>query len=219
MKNSAGGRGRFITLEGGEGGGKSTQIRHLLPWLKEQGIDALATREPGGSPGAERIRELLVTGHADRWTPLTEVLLHYAARQDHIRAVIEPTLAAGRWVVCDRFFDSTLAYQGYGHGVALDFIETLSRQIVGDSYRPDVTVILDLPPAEGLRRSHARDNAERRYESMPIDFHERLRRGFLTIAEREPKRCVVIDASQAIDEVQSAIRLAIGKRLAVTAHG
>ena len=215
MTKSAGGRGRFITLAGGEGGGKSTQCRRLLPWLKEQGIDALATREPGGSPGAERIRELLVTGSADRWTPLTEVLLHYAARQDHICAVIEPALAAGQWVVCDRFFDSTLAYQGYGHRVPLNFIETLRQQIVCDIYQPDITVILDLPAAEGLSRSHARDNTERRYESMPVEFHERLRRGFQEIAKREPKRCVVVDANQPIDEVQAAIRLAISKRLAV----
>jgi dTMP kinase len=215
MTASAGRRGRFITLEGGEGGGKSTQCKLLLPWLRERKIDALATREPGGSPGAERIRELLVTGAADRWTPLTEVLLHYAARQDHIQCVIEPALAAGRWVICDRFFDSTLAYQGYGHGVPLDFIERLCQQIVGEAYRPDLTAVLDLPAADGLLRSHARDNTERRYESMPVEFHERLRRGFQEIAEREPKRCVIIDARQSIDDVQAAIRLAIGKRLAV----
>jgi len=215
MTAGAGGRGRFITLEGGEGGGKSTQCILLIPWLRERGIDALATREPGGSPGAERIRELLVTGTADRWTPLTEVMLHYAARQDHVQRVIEPALAAGRWVVCDRFFDSTLAYQGYGHGVPLHFIETLRRQIVGETHRPDLTVILDLPAAEGLRRSHSRENSERRYESMPLDFHECLRRGFQEIAERERKRCVLIDARQSIDEVQAAIRLAISKRLAV----
>jgi len=163
MIASAGGRGRFITLEGGEGGGKSTQCKLLLPWLRERGIDALATREPGGSPGAEKVRELLVTGTADRWTPLTEVLLHYAARQDHIQRVIEPALAAGRWVICDRFFDSTLAYQGYGHGVPLDFIERLRQQIVGETYRPDLTAILDLPAADGLLRSHARHNTGRRY--------------------------------------------------------
>jgi dTMP kinase len=217
MTMDAGGRGRLITLEGGEGGGKSTQSRQLLIWLKAQGVDAMATREPGGSPGGERIRELLVTGIADRWTPLTEVLLHYAARQDHIRTIIEPALSAGRWVVCDRFFDSTLAYQGYGHGVPLNFIEALRQQIVGDTYLPDLTLILDLPAEEGLRRSHARDNRERRYESMPIDFHERLRRGFQEIAKREPKRCIVIDASRTVDEVQAAIRLAIGKHLAVAA--
>ena len=135
MASNAGGRGRFITFEGGEGGGKSTQSKLLLPWLSERGVHAVATREPGGSPGAERIRELLVTGDAGRWTPMTEVLLHYAARQDHIQRIIEPALAAGRWVVCDRFFDSTLAYQGYGHGVALDFIETLRN---ADCWRANI---------------------------------------------------------------------------------
>lgn len=212
MTARAGGRGRLITLEGGEGGGKSTQCKLLIPWLREQGIDALATREPGGSPGAERIRELLVTGAADRWAPLTETLLHYAARQDHIQRVIEPALVSGSWVVCDRFFDSTLAYQGYGHGVPLHLIETLQQQIVGESHRPDLTVILDLPAAEGLRRSHSRDSNERRYESMPVEFHERLRRGFREIAEREPQRCAMIDAEQGVDAVQQTIRQLIGKR-------
>jgi len=212
MTASAGGRGRFVTFEGGEGGGKSTQCKLLLPWLRERRIDVVATREPGGSPGAERIRELLVTGAADRWTPLTEVLLHFAARQDHIQRVIEPALAAGQWVICDRFFDSTLAYQGYGHGVALNFIETLRQQIIGETHRPDLTVILDLPAAEGLRRSQSRENSERRYESMPVEFHERLRRGFQEIAAREPQRCTLVDAQQRVDVVQEAIRQLIGKR-------
>lgn len=212
MTASVGGRGRFITLEGGEGGGKSTQCKRLLPWLREREIDALATREPGGSPGAEKIRDLLVTGAADRWTPLTEVLLHYAARHDHIQRVIEPALAAGRWVVCDRFFDSTLAYQGYGHGVPLHFIETLRQLVVGDAHLPALSIILDLPAEEGLRRSHSRDNSERRYESMPVEFHERLRRGFQEIARQEAQRCVIVDAQQEIDAVQQTIRQLIGNR-------
>jgi dTMP kinase len=217
MVSNAGGRGRFITFEGGEGGGKSTQSKLLLPWLREQGVDAMATREPGGSPGAERIRELLVTGTTDRWTPTTEVLLHYAARQDHIKQTIEPALASGRWVICDRFFDSTLAYQGYGHGVALDFIETLRSAVVGDRYGPDLTLILDLPAAEGLQRSQSRVNTERRYESMPIEFHQRLRDGFQAIARQEPERCRIIDARQGIDAVQNQIRAVISKRFELAA--
>jgi len=217
MTSNAGGRGRFITFEGGEGGGKSTQSKLLLPWLSERGIAAVATREPGGSPGAERIRELLVTGNVDRWTPMTEVLLHYAARQDHIRLTIEPALAAGRWVVCDRFFDSTLAYQGYGHGVALDFIETLRKAVAGDRHKPDLTLILDLPAAEGINRSQSRANTERRYESMPIQFHERLREGFQAIARQEPDRCRIVDARQNVEAVQSQIRSVISEHFKLVA--
>lgn len=217
MVSNAGGRGRFISFEGGEGGGKSTQSKLLLPWLSEQGVLAVATREPGGSPGAERIRELLVTGDAGRWTPMTEVLLHYAARQDHIQGIIEPALTAGRWVVCDRFFDSTTAYQGYGHGVALGFIETLRNEIVGPEHRPDLTLILDLPADEGLRRSQSRANLERRYESMPLEFHQRLREGFLAIAGQEPERCRIIDAMQGIEAVQDQIRAVIARRFGLAA--
>jgi dTMP kinase len=217
MVSNAGGRGRFISFEGGEGGGKSTQSKLLLPWLSERGVAAVATREPGGSPGAERIRELLVTGDAGRWTPMTEVLLHYAARQDHIQGIIEPALTAGRWVVCDRFFDSTTAYQGYGHGVALGFIETLRNKIVGTEHRPDLTLILDLPADQGLRRSQSRANLERRYESMPIEFHQRLREGFLAIARLEPERCRIIDAMQGIEAVQDRIRAVIAQRFGLAA--
>jgi dTMP kinase len=217
MGSDAGGRGRFITFEGGEGGGKSTQSKLLLPWLSERGVTAIATREPGGSPGAERIRELLVTGESDRWTPLGETLLHYAAREDHIRRVIEPALAAGRWVVCDRFFDSTAAYQGYGHGVALDFIESLRSRIVGSVHRPDLTIILDLPAEEGLKRSGNRANTERRYESMPFAFHERLRQGFQAIARLEPDRCHVIDARQNIEAIQSEIRRLLATKFKLAA--
>ncbi len=212
MVSNAGGRGRFITFEGGEGGGKSTQSKLLLPWLSERGVHAVATREPGGSPGAERIRELLVTGDASRWTPMTEVLLHYAARQEHIHRVIKPALTAGRWVICDRFFDLTTAYQGYGHGVALDFIETLRNRIVGAEHRPDLTLILDLPADEGIRRSQSRANTERRYELMPIEFHQQLRQGFQAIAGQEPERCRIIDALQGIDKVQNQIRTVISER-------
>src|SRR4029450_7378423 len=195
MASSA--RGRFITLEGGEGAGKSTQIKLLAAWLRTRGIDAVEPPAPGGAPGAERIRELLVKGDADRWTPTAETLLHYAARADHLDRTIRPALAAGRWGICDRFADSTTAYQGYGHGVPLDVIESLFKAVVGDT-APDLTLILDLPVEQGLQRAAARAGHENRYEQMAVDFHDRLRNGFLTIARQNPQRCALVDASRAV---------------------
>ncbi|MCI0684794.1 MAG: dTMP kinase [Gemmataceae bacterium] len=206
-----GSRGRFITLEGGEGAGKSTQVNLLVSWLHDRAIDVIQTREPGGAAGAERIRELLVQGAADRWTPLSETLLHYAARADHLDRVIRPGLASGKWIVCDRFADSTAAYQGYGHGISLEFIGSLFTAVVADA-APDLTLMLDLPVADGLRRAAQRAGHENRYEQMTIDFHERLRAGFLTIARGAPKRCAVIDASRGVDEVQAAIRAEVQRR-------
>ena len=205
-------QGYFITFEGGEGGGKSTQVRLLAGWLREQGQDVVQTREPGGSAGAERIRDLLVRGDADRWTPLGETLLHYAARAEHLERTIRPALAAGRTVISDRFADSTTAYQGYGHGVDLAFIAQLSRTIVNRN-TPDLTLILDLPVEEGLRRAGARAGAETRYEQMDADFHRRIREGFLTIARQEPSRCAIIDAASDIGAVQTAIRAVVHDRL------
>lgn len=207
-------RGRFITLEGGEGAGKSTQIKLLAAWLRERGIDVLQTREPGGATGAERIRELLVKGDADRWTPIAETLLHYAARADHLERRIRPALTAGRWVICDRFADSTAAYQGYGHGVPFDVIDSLFKAVVGDT-APDLTLILDLPVEQGLQRAAARLGQENRYEQMAIEFHSRLRDGFLTIARQNPQRCAVIDASRGVDAIQSDIQAEIRRRLAL----
>lgn len=204
-------RGRFITLEGGEGTGKSTQVTLLVPWLRERAVDVIQTREPGGATGAERIREMLVKGEADRWTPLAETLLHYAARADHLDRTIRPALASGRWVICDRFADSTAAYQGYGHGVSLAFIGSLFAAVVGDT-TPDLTLILDLPVADGLRRAGQRAGQENRYEQMTIDFHEGLRAGFLAIARSDPDRCTVIDASRSVDDVQTNIRAEVQRR-------
>ena len=162
-------RGRFITLEGGEGAGKSTQIKLLAAWLRERGIDVVQTREPGGAPGAERIRELLVKGDADRWTPIAETLLHFAARADHLERTIRPALAAGRWVICDRFADSTTAYQGYGHGVPLDVHRLPVRRRSSATRRPISPLILDLPVEQGLQRAAARAGHENRYEQMAVD--------------------------------------------------
>jgi dTMP kinase len=213
-------RGRFITLEGGEGAGKSTQLKLLAAWLRTRGIDAVETREPGGAAGAERIRELLVKGDLDRWTPIAETLLHYAARADHLDRTIRPTLAADRWVICDRFADSTTAYQGYGHGVPLDVIDSLFNAVVGDT-APDLTLILDLPVEQGLQRAAARSGHENRYEQMAVDFHARLRNGFLTIARQNPQRCTLIDANRAVDAIQSDIQAEVLRRLGfgMTADG
>jgi dTMP kinase len=184
---------RFITLEGGEGAGKSTQARRLATALRGAGLDIVETREPGGSPGAEEIRRLLTAGEPARWSPMAETLLHFAARADHVRRTIRPALAAGRWVCCDRFADSTMAYQGYGHGIDRDFIARLAVAVLGD-LRPDLTLIFDLPVEQGLARAAARSGHEDRYEKMDRSFHEALRRGFLDIAGQDPQRCVVIDA-------------------------
>lgn len=204
-------RGRFITLEGGEGAGKSTQVRRLVGTLEKAGIEAVATREPGGSTGAEQIRQLLVDGSVERWDAMAEALLHCAARRDHLVQTLKPALESGRWVVSDRFADSTVAYQGYGHGLGADTIRTLNRLAVGD-FAPDLTVIIDLPVEEGLKRAGER-GGHARYESMSRDFHERLRQGFLEIAKEEPQRCVVVDGTAAIEDVERAIRSAVATRL------
>jgi len=206
--------GRFITLEGGEGGGKSTQARRLAEILEREIRELLLTREPGGSPGAEQIRGLLVDGEVHRWDAVTETLLHFAARRDHLVNTIQPALARGAWVISDRFADSTMAYQGYGHGVDRDAIADLYRICVG-SLKPDLTLILDLPVQAGLARAAGRGGGEDRYERMDVAFHERLRQGFLEIARQEPARCVVIDAARCEDEVHAQIIAAVRQRMAL----
>lgn len=206
-------KGRFITLEGGEGGGKSTQVFRLADRLRRAGLQVVATREPGGAEGAEIIRKLLVSGDPGRWDAMTELLLHFAARRDHLRRTIWPALERGHWVVCDRFADSTMAYQGYGQGLGRTPVDTVYRLVVGD-FKPDLTLILDLPAADGLGRADTR-GGENRYERMDLAFHERLRQGFLEIARGEPERCVVIDASRPIDTVAEAIAAAVRSRLSV----
>ena len=209
------GRGRFITLEGGEGAGKTTQVALLQAALRGAGIDALATREPGGAPGAEAIRPLLVQGVPGRWDALGEALLHYAARRDHLVTTVRPALQAGTWVICDRFADSTMAYQGFGLGLGAEPIAALDHMVVGDT-RPDLTLILDLPVTAGLRRAAARHGDAQRYERMDLDFHRRVRQGFLEIARDDPGRCLVIDAAGGIEATHAAVRDAAGERLQVT---
>lgn len=206
-------QGRFITIEGGEGAGKSTQVARLCEHLRGRGIDAVATREPGGPPGAEEIRKLLTTGAVGRWSPWAEALLHFAARHEHLAATVMPALKAGRWVVSDRFADSTTAYQGYGHGLGAGPMAELYRLVVGD-FAPDLTLVLDLPVAVGLARAHARRHDENRYESMDVAFHERVRAGFLAVAAATPERSVVIEASAPADAVARAIAETVDRQLA-----
>ena len=204
--------GCFITMEGGEGSGKSTQCRLLGDALARNGRKVVRTREPGGSPGAEEIRRLLVDGDVDRWDAMSETLLLLAARRNHVGHVIRPALQRGDWVVCDRFSDSTVAYQGYGHGLDRAMLQDLSARVL-DEFAPDATLILDIPVDVGLARAASRDGGEDRYERMDRAFHERLRQGFLEIARHEPDRCIMIDASADMAAVQAAIAGAIAARL------
>ena len=211
-------QGRFITLEGGEGAGKSTQISRLAGELESAGVDVVRTREPGGSTGAEHIRALLVEGDVGRWQPMSEALLHFAARADHVAKVIRPALEAGKWVLCDRFADSTMAYQGYGHGLGPVVIHDLYQLVLGD-FHPDLTIVLDLDVTIGLGRAAERAKeltaGEDRYERMDIAFHQRLRDGFLAIAKAEPERCAVIDASLEAGDVFATLREVVSERLGV----
>jgi dTMP kinase len=197
-------KGKFITFEGGEGAGKSTQVGLLATALRGAGHRVLETREPGGSTGAEQIRELLVHGEVSRWDAMTEALLHFAARREHLVHAVLPALEAGTWVLSDRFADSTMAYQGYGHDLGPGAIETLYGLVVGE-FRPNLTLILDLPIEQGLRRAEQRREGGDRYERMDGGFHERLRQGFLEIARGDPARCVVIDARGTVEQVHAAV--------------
>ena len=203
--------GRFISLEGGEGTGKSTQIRRLKAALEEKGVQVLATREPGGSPGAEQIRKLMVEGEPGRWDAITETLLAYAARADHVRVTIGPALLQGTWVISDRFSDSTFAYQGAGQGLDRETIRRIDSAVL-DDFAPDLTLILDLDTKLGLQRALSRGGAENRFEKFGADFHDRLRQSFLDIARRNPDRCRVIDAGGTEDQVAEAIWAAVSRR-------
>jgi dTMP kinase len=197
--------GLFITFEGGEGAGKSTQIKRLAAHLKAQGRDVLFTREPGGTPSAEQVRALLVNGDASMWSSTAEALLNYAARDAHLRHIIRPALLRDQTVLCDRFMDSTRAYQGVAGDCPMSLIDTLEEQVVGAT-RPDLTLIFDLDPALGLARAKQRGaGIEDRYERKGLKFHEALRMGFLDIAKRQPERCGVLDASQEPDDVWTSL--------------
>jgi dTMP kinase len=207
-------RGRFITFEGGEGVGKSTQLRVLSESLQRADIPVLETREPGGSVGAEEIRNLLVTGETGRWDAASEALLHFAARRDHVEKSIKPVLDGDIWVLCDRFADSTMAYQGHGHGLGREKVEAVQWLAIG-RFMPDLTLILDLPVDEGLARAANRNEDKSRYERLDVAFHERVREGFLETARAEPERCIIIDARDGVAAVQDAIKRVIVDRFDV----
>jgi dTMP kinase len=206
--------GRFITLEGGEGAGKSAQARRLAARLAALGLDVVATREPGGTPHAESLRELILSGALREQGPAAEAIAFTAARIDHVDTLIRPALRRGAWVVCDRFVDSTRAYQGVAGRLELAFIDRLERIAVGDD-GPDLTLVLDIDAEQGLARAAARRGAAGldRFESEGLDFHSALRRAFLAIAKSAPERCVVINAEAEEEAVAAAVWTAVRERL------
>ncbi|WP_342642306.1 dTMP kinase [Rhodoligotrophos ferricapiens] len=206
------GQQRFITFEGGEGTGKSTQARLLADRLaRDTGREVLLTREPGGTDGAEAIRALLVNGSTDRWSATAEALLNYAARDDHLRRVIRPALERGAFVVCDRFADSTRAYQGAGGGVDPALLDSLETIIIGETW-PGLTLVLDIEPTIGLARAASRRSGEGRFEAKDLSYHNALRQTFLERARAEPQRCVVINAEDAIEVVAERIWQVVASR-------
>lgn len=211
--------GRFISLEGGDGSGKSTQIAMLSARLREAGHEVVETRDPGGTEGAEAIRNLVLTGDPERWDAMTSALLHFAARRDYVERLIRPALERGQWVISDRFADSTIVYQGVAGGAGADAIRDLWQTAIG-GFKPDLTLIIDLPVAEGLERANGRmqqiedeTSREDRYEKMGAGFHEIVRRAFLDIAAQEPERCALIDGTENPDDVHARIWAAVSDRL------
>lgn len=204
MSTGARKSGRFLTFEGGEGAGKSTQTVLLAEYLRLKGEEVILTREPGGTDGAEMIRALLVSGDVNRWDPMTEALLMISARLDHWNKVIHPALQEGKWVICDRFSDSTIAYQGYGRGVDIPFLQKLHQDILPQA-TPDRTYIFDIDPKIGINRALNRHTSEVRFEKMAQDFHDRMRHGYLDIAHQNPHRCLIINANDEVTSIHKKI--------------
>jgi len=213
--NAALARGFFITFEGGEGAGKSTQITRLAEKLRSRGREVLVTREPGGSPGAEAVRHVLLSGAAEPFGPVMEAILFAAARSDHVEQVIRPAVERGAVVLCDRFLDSSRVYQGVTNDLDPAFMAGLERVAI-NGMMPDLTLILDIDPKEGLRRAAARrgEGAADRYEKETLDIHRKRREAYLAIAEAEPRRCIVIDAGRSAEEVEEAVAAAVFAALA-----
>lgn len=207
--------GLFITLEGGEGAGKSTQAAFLKEYFEKKGQAVLLTREPGGTVEAEKIRNLIVDRNGGAWDAFEETLLLFTARYNHLTQKIKPALAKNMIVICDRFTDSTIAYQGYGHGLSLDKISDIQKLTIGD-FAPTLTFLFDLSPEIGLQRSHQRmahtGATEDRFEKLNIEFHNRLRAGFLNMAEAEPNRFSIINAAQSIEVIQTTLLAELSKR-------
>lgn len=197
-------RNQFITFEGGEGSGKSTQINLLHNFLIEKGKDVVSTREPGGTPSAEIIRDLLTKGDADRWSPATEALLMWAARSEHVEKLIKPSLDKGKWVLCDRFYHSTYAYQGVGHNLGIENMRIIKKIIIGE-ITPNLTFILDIDPVNGIGRTKNRASNEDRFEKMNLAFHNNLRKAFIQFAKKNPKRFIVIDAELSLEKISEII--------------
>ena len=206
-------RGPFVSFEGGDGVGKTTQIARLAARLKKAGHEVVLTREPGGAPGAEAIRKLLVAGAAERWSPMAEALLMFAARADHLEKTINPARARGAVVLTDRFADSSMAYQGIAGALGEDKIAALYKLVVGAD-GPDLTIILDAPIMIGLERAGAR-GGDNRFEAKGAAYQEEVRRAFLAIAGKERRRCIVIDATRPVDEIENAVAAAVKERLGV----
>lgn len=201
----------FISLEGIDGSGKSTQAKGLAAWLQGQGRDPVLTREPGGAPGAEAIRRLLVEGDPDRWSPETEILLFTAARRDHLERTIRPALAAGRDVITDRFADSTRVYQGATRGDLRGLVDDIHARVIG--IEPDLTLILDIDPEIALARGLARRSGEDRFEDFGLGFQKKLHEGFRALAKQAPGRCILIDANRSAEAIAADITAAVAKRL------
>ncbi len=205
---------QFISFEGGEGAGKSTQIKRLAARLRAHGQEVVTAREPGGTPDAEALRSLVLGGAPGRWSPREEMLLMYAARAQLVRTVIRPALERGAWVLCDRFADSTLVYQGLAGGVPVADVRALHRLVLGD-FNPGLTFILDLEPDQGMQRVHSRAEALNQFEQRDTQFYEKAREAYLRLAREEPERCVVIDAARPPDAVEAQIVDAIQARTGV----
>lgn len=204
-------KGKFITFEGVEGAGKSTQLGRLTSYLEEHGYEVISTREPGGTEGAEQIRDLLVNGDVNKWDGITETLLFFAGRRNHIEQLIKPALERGAIVICDRFTDSTIAYQHYGHGASMDMLNDIKKHAIGD-FEPDLTFVLDLDIEEGMRR--AREVEINRFEDMEMDFHRRVQKGFQEISKSNPERCEYITVDGlGIDDVLDKIKARTEKLL------
>tara|TARA_B100001175_G_scaffold4929_1_gene3896 strand:+ start:158 stop:784 length:627 start_codon:yes stop_codon:yes gene_type:complete len=206
--------GQFITFEGGEGSGKSSQIKILKSKLIDKGIDVVCTREPGGTPSAEILRELVTTGEVNKWEPMTEALLMFASRYEHTKNLIIPSLENGKWVLCDRFYHSTYAYQGLGHGLGLKAMEALKKISIGE-IEPDLVFFLDIDPMEGIKRTMGRHTNEDRFEKMDISFHTKLRDAFLGFSKTYSENSVVINAGQEINKISDIIFEEIEKRFKI----
>ncbi len=201
-------RGKFITFEGGEGAGKTTQAERLAKSLNNAGIETLLTREPGGTFGAEAIRDLVLEGTSDRWSGLTELLLMYAARLDHVEKLIEPALERGVWVLSDRFADSSMAYQGYARGLGKERVLAVHKAVL-DNFQPDMTILFDIDPIMTMKRVETRGEDLSRFDSESIDFHKTIQQAFLDIASDNPERFVTVNADAQMDIVETQILFSI----------